>query len=241
MRILVTNDDGIQAEGLRHLVDFAKTIGDVIVAAPKTQQSAQSQAINLKTPIEVLPVQYEGAVEAYSIDSTPADCVRIALRGLYIECDIIFSGINCGWNLGADINYSATCGAIFEASFQSKKAVAFSASPEGLATAPRYLRNAWNFLCGNKLLDYNDIYNINFPDRAKGIRVTRQGGHFYEDDFVKNEDGLYVVKGINVYQNQNNPELDTDSVMSGYISVTPVSMDRTAKVYNGTKHFQIGF
>ena len=233
MRILVTNDDGIDSPGLAVLVRWASTVGDVVVAAPKEQQSGKSQSIELTKHIEVAKLNYEGALEAYTIDSTPSDCVRIALRGLNIPCDLIFSGINLGWNMGADINYSGTCGAIFEASFLGKKAIAFSCDVKTFAGAEQNLDRVYRYLMDNGLFQYNDIYNINFPDKAKGIRITRQGGHYYEDNFVLSDlkPGHYRADGFCVHENQHNGEVDTDAVVDGYISVTPLSLNRTSSSY----------
>ena len=115
MKILLTNDDGICAEGLKHLVKWAKTLGEVTVFAPKTQQSAKSHSINIHGTYEVTKTDIFGGIEAYSVDSTPADCVRVAVLGMKKQFDLVISGINCGPNLGADIHYSGTVAACFEA------------------------------------------------------------------------------------------------------------------------------
>ena len=114
MRILITNDDGISAEGIRVLCQWAKTKGEVTVVAPKVEQSGKSHAIDFTRPIEIKRVELMDGVEAYSMDSSPADCVRFAVLGMMGKFDIIFSGINRGFNLGKDIVYSGTAGAIFE-------------------------------------------------------------------------------------------------------------------------------
>ena len=102
MRILLTNDDGIDAPGLRALADWASTIGDVTVSAPKVQQSGKSHAINIYTPFEIKKTDYDGVDEAYSVDSTPADCVRWGTIGLKRQYDLIMSGVNKGLNMGED-------------------------------------------------------------------------------------------------------------------------------------------
>ena len=230
MRFLITNDDGIESAGLTVLSRWARTVGDVVIVAPKTQQSAKSQSIELSRHIEVQKVNYENGIEAYSVDSTPADCVRIALRGLQIQCDVILSGINFGWNIGSDIIYSGTCGAIFEASFMGKKGIAFSSNVHSYESAEENLGRVYNFILNNGLFSYNDIYNVNFPDRVKGIRVTRQGGHYYEDNFLPSEllQGHYKVDGFCAHDNKHDHEIDTDAVTDGYISVTPLTLDRTS-------------
>ena len=112
MKILLTNDDGIDAEGLRVVADWAKNLGHVTVCAPKVQQSGKSHAINIYTPFEIKKVDYEGADEAYAVDSSPADCVRFGTIGLGRHYDLVLSGVNKGLNMGEDIMYSGTAGAI---------------------------------------------------------------------------------------------------------------------------------
>ena len=98
MRILITNDDGILAPALPHLVEWAKKLGEVMVVAPKVEQSGKSHAIDFTRPIEIKKVDLFGDVVAYSMDSTPADCVRFAVLGLKEKFDLVLSGINRGFN-----------------------------------------------------------------------------------------------------------------------------------------------
>ena len=126
MRILVTNDDGINSEGLKILVEFAKTLGKVVVVAPKFEQSAKSHALSIKGKIECLEVDKGFNVPTYSVDSTPADCVRSAHYGLEEKFDYVFSGVNKGYNVGEDIMYSGTVAAATEAATLGKKSIAFS-------------------------------------------------------------------------------------------------------------------
>ncbi|MBP5230319.1 MAG: 5'/3'-nucleotidase SurE [Clostridia bacterium] len=234
MRILVTNDDGIRSPGLSTLVQWARTIGDVTVVAPKEQQSGKSQSIDLINHIEVSRIEYPGVEFAYSVDSTPSDCVRIATRGLHIQSDLVLSGVNHGWNMGADINYSGTCGAIFEASFLGMRAIAFSCNVHSFDPAASNFDYVYRYITENGLFRYNDIYNVNFPDVVKGIRITRQGGHYYEDNFLPSEEkpGHYFADGFCVHENNHDSLVDTDAVVDGYISVTPLSLDRTAHSFH---------
>src|SRR5690606_763523 len=133
MKILITNDDSIRARGLWELARLSKKYGDVKVLAPAFEQSGKSHAINIHAGIRMEKYAHED-IEAYSFDSTPADCVRVACFGLAWDFDIVFSGINCGLNLGEDIFYSGTCAAATEAALLGKKAVAFSAAGRNLST-----------------------------------------------------------------------------------------------------------
>ena len=115
MRILITNDDGINAKGLLPLAQWAQRLGDVTVIAPKVEQSGKSHGIEIHKAFEVKKVDFAPGIEAYSVDSTPADCVRIAILGMKKQFDLVISGINRGLNIGRDTIYSGTVGAIFEA------------------------------------------------------------------------------------------------------------------------------
>ena len=228
MRILITNDDGIEALGIQLLVEWAKKLGDVTVVAPKVEQSGKSHSIELIHPIEVLNRSDLYRVEAYSVDSTPADCVRFAILGLNRRYDLVFSGINRGANLGKDIVYSGTVGAIFEAAALNHKAIALSTFPDTLEAASNYLDMAYDFVVKNDLLDKNPIYNINIPAKAEGVKITRQGRSYFSDEFEPIGNNLYRQKGY--YTPDNDPEdieLDAVAVNKGLISITPMQNDRT--------------
>ena len=135
MRILITNDDGVFAEGIRLLAEWAKKLGEVTVVAPKREQSGKSHAINFTEPMEIKRVDLMDGVEAYSCDSTPADCVRYGIAGLNRTYDLVLSGINRGVNLGVDMIYSGTVAAIFEAAYWNHNALAFSTYPDAAGDA----------------------------------------------------------------------------------------------------------
>ena len=127
LKILITNDDGINNIGIRLLANWAKQYGEVTVIAPKVEQSAKSHAIDIRGAFEIKKVPFMEGVEAYSVDSTPADCVRFGVIGLKQKYDLVLSGINKGVNVGDDIVYSGTCAAVFEAARMGLKGIAFSA------------------------------------------------------------------------------------------------------------------
>ena len=230
MRILITNDDGIEALGIKLLVEWAKKLGEATVVAPKVEQSGKSHGIELHKPIEVLDRRDLYGVEAYSVDSTPADCVRFGVLGMKRKYDLILSGINNGANLGKDIVYSGTVGAIFEAAAVDHKAIALSTIPDALEDAAKYLDTVYDFITENKLLDMNPIYNINIPKVANGVKITRQGRSFFSDEFVPIGNNLYTQKGFYTPdKDQNDVTLDAVAVNRGFISITPMQNDRTAK------------
>ena len=227
MKILVTNDDGIDGEGLKILATWAKKLGEVTVSAPKKQQSAKSHAINFHDHIEVHKVDYLDGVTAYVVDSTPVDSVRFATLGLADnDYDLILSGINKGFNIGEDILYSGTVGNVFEASLRNYKGIAFSTDPSDFAEATRRLDEIYAYFVKYDLLAHNDIYNVNIPLNSRGIKWTMQGGAYFTDEFVKIDETHYHQEGHSIYKLNDDFTLDTDAVMNGYISITPMSTRR---------------
>lgn len=227
MRILITNDDGVFAEGIRVLCEWAKTKGEVTVVAPKVEQSGKSHAIDFTRPIEIKKVDLMDGVEAYSMDSTPADCIRYAVLGMKGKFDIVFSGVNRGFNLGKDIVYSGTAGAIFEGGRLGIPGIAFSTQPDTFDGAKKYLDTAYDFIIENGLLDKNMLYNVNIPNTDGKIRITKQGGIYFHDEFKYLGDDMWEQTGYIINDNEGDPNLDTDSVRDGFISITPLVSGRT--------------
>lgn len=228
MKILITNDDGIEAPGIKLLVDWAKKLGEVTVVAPKVEQSGKSHGIELMKPMEVLKRDIFDGIEAYSVDSTPADCVRYGVRGLKRDYDLVLSGINRGANLGKDIVYSGTVGAILEATVWDIKAIAVSTFPDSLEAAALHLDETYDYVTRNSLFDYNPIYNINIPANAKGVKITRQGRSCYTDEFASVGENMYRQVGVYVPDDDmTDLTLDAVAALNGYISITPMRSDRT--------------
>lgn len=228
MRILITNDDGINAVGIRLLAEWAKKLGEVTVVAPKTEQSGKSHAIDFIHPTEIKRVPFLDGVTAYSMASTPADCVRFGIIGLEQEYDLVLSGINCGVNVGVDIVYSGTVGAIFEAAKLNTRAIAFSSFPDGMEEASGYFDAVYDYICEKKLLDEAPIYNVNIPKEVKGIRVTCQGSQYFSDRFVKQDGDIYIQVGGPIPDDYpDDLNRDTVAIHNGYISVTPLLFSRT--------------
>lgn len=227
MKILVTNDDGINAEGIKLLATWAKKLGEVTVSAPSVQQSAKSHAINIHDHIEIRKVDnYIDGVVAYEVGSTPVDSVRFATLGLNAHYDLVLSGVNRGFNIGEDISYSGTVGNVFEAALRNCKGIAFSTDYRSFDEAEKWLDRIWEYFTQHDLLKHNGIYNVNIPLEAKGIKWTKQGGAYFTDEFIEVGDGKYSQEGYSVYQYGADFTLDTDAVMNGYVSVTPMSIRR---------------
>ena len=231
LKILITNDDGIDGIGLRLLAEWAKQYGEVTVVAPKREQSAKSHAIDIRGAFEIKKVPFMDGVEAYSVDSTPADCVRYGVIGLKRKYDLVLSGINRGVNVGDDIVYSGTCAAVFEAARLGMYGIAFSAFFEGQEAASRHFDKAYKYILENDLFSQNLIYNVNIPDEPIGTRMTYQGSVYYSDEFVPDEaagENMYRQVGEQVFDEEpNDLNRDTVAIHAGYISVTPLMATRT--------------
>ena len=227
MNILITNDDGIRSPVLPLLAKWAQKLGSVTVCAPKVEQSGKSQAINFTHEIEITEVEIAPGIMGYQVDSTPADCVRFGVHGLKKQYDLVISGINRGYNLGDDIVYSGTCGAVFEGARMGIDGLALSSDIGNLLDAPMSLDMIWEFVQTHQLYAHNKVYNVNIPPNPNGIRVTKQGGMYYCDTFVHTNGHLYVQSGDIRKDTGSDPYSDINTVRAGVISVTPLITTRT--------------
>ncbi len=233
MRILVVNDDGIGSAGICCLADLAMQLGEVWVAAPEGQCSAMSHRISVYGAINVkrendFPVR---GVRAYRIGGTPADCVKVALDHLMPEKpDLVFSGINHGYNVGVDILYSGTVGAAMEALVNGIPAMAFSSDDNRDRRVPdRYLIPVVKDLLSREI-GGNQIWNINFPSGdprdVKGILRDRLicPKSAYETVYTPLEgQGEDVKLAVSSIRQSEAPEgTDMAAVFGGYISIGKV-------------------
>ena len=227
MRILIVNDDGMQAVQLPNLIRWAKKLGEVTTFVPKFEQSGKSHSFEMRRDIEVKQVELEPGITIWSVDSTPADCVRVAVLAKHMEFDLVISGVNRGLNMGRDIMYSGTCAAAYEAVNLGIPAIALSTSFENYPRATEELDRVWDFFQRKRLMEVNDLYNVNIPGNPKGFRITRQGGPYYSDDFPCVGENLYRPTGKPVWEDAGDDTLDTDATKHGYITITPLQLDRT--------------
>lgn len=204
MKILITNDDGIYAKGLERLVAVAQRFGEVYVVAPDNQCSAMSMRLTLRKPMKL--VKYDYPIEnviAYSLGGTPVDCVKVALSHIMKEKpDIVFSGINFGYNTGYDTLYSGTIGAAMEALLQGVPAIAFSAEANGCyEVVDEYIFQIIKELISNPP-EKNEIYSVNFPgcklSELKGIveDVSLSDKQIYVDHYYEETlpDGTITIE-----------------------------------------------
>ena len=228
MKILITNDDGINAPGIKLLANWAKKLGEVTVVAPKVEQSAMSHAIDFINPQEIKRVDFLDGVTAYSMSSTPADCVRFGVLGLQDKFDLVLSGINYGVNVGQDIVYSGTVAAVFEAARLGVKGIAFSTFPHSQKEAAEYFDMAYDYIVSQNLFDETLIYNVNIPDEVEDIRITCQGSHYFSDGFVHDGGDMYHQEGEPVPDVcPDDLNRDTVAILNKTISVTPLIYTRT--------------
>ena len=240
-KILITNDDGIASDGLMRLAKEAAKWGEVWVVAPDSQRSAASHSLTIDVPLDVTPVDWnlEG-VHAFSCTGLPSDCVRLGCK--YImpeEPDVVFSGINNGFNVGTDIQYSATVGAAFDAAMGGYPAIAFS---EGFtfderqrdadhAVTKTYLPKVVEELLNEDLVP-GVVINVNFPDcpleECGGILRNRRAsmGNPYIDTYrlrEERQDGTrrYTIHWID--RNYADEGTDLRALLDGFVSIGVVN------------------
>ena len=228
-KILITNDDGIDSDGLIRLVKVAMEFGEVWVVAPQSQRSAMSHSITLRHSIEAWEVDFPiPGVHAYACDGTPADCVRIGVLNIVPgKPDHVFSGINYGYNVGSDLQYSATAGAAFEASFQKIHTIAFSEDADEMhEVTDEYIKDIMGDLL-DKPLEINQIWNVNFPScRLKDCKGILKGrtvstDEFYKDRYLEKKVSSgkisYMVEGIRNYEASQGTDLR--AILDNYVSI----------------------
>lgn len=240
MNILIANDDGIFAEGIMHLTNALSQVADVYVCAPTTQKSACGHGITIHDTIKVEEVEYDNAKMAFSIDGTPADCVKIGLellRGKGVDIDMVFSGINLGGNMGTDVLYSGTVSAAIEGALCGKPSVALSVN----SLKPVHFDTAMKLAVKATKLDYKNldkemIININVPnlpeEDIRGVKIIGLGVREYEEWFqiMDSDDGHnhYKYSGRPVFRDDYGSDTnDIGASQAGYATVTPLHYDLT--------------
>ncbi|MDR3295486.1 MAG: 5'/3'-nucleotidase SurE [Clostridiales Family XIII bacterium] len=234
MNILLTNDDGIHAEGIRKLAEALQEIGNLYVFAPSEQKSGCGHGLTLTAPITVKETEFPGAVRAAAVGGTPTDCVKIGLKLLHeagVQIDIVYSGVNQGGNLGTDTLYSGTVSAAIEGLLCGKPAVAVSVDarePKHYETACRLAVKAGRLPPGTQ--GAGTALNINAPDlppdRVKGVRVTRLGLREYEEWFQEAPGG-YRYSSRPLLRESLSEDCDVAASAKGYATITPLHYDLT--------------
>ncbi len=232
MNILVVNDDGYEALGIKVLVDALKPFGNIYVSAPKNHQSGMSQAITIRRRIETFfddPIP--GSIETLVVDGTPADATRLGLKLFDVDFDLVVSGINFGANIAKDVLYSGTVAAAMEAKILGVDAIAISAPTIHLAYLKEETTQLMDEIIETEIYKGDGILNINFPkatyQKPLGVKITRQGLRLQYAEFVKSEKpDVYHIKG-SMINYQEHEDSDVVAFDEGYISITPLQFDRT--------------
>jgi 5'-nucleotidase len=238
-RILISNDDGIHAPGLKLLEEVAgRLCPDVWVVAPSEEQSGASHSLTLRRPLRI----HKLGPKRFAVDGTPTDCVLLAIKHIMKDerPTLVLSGINGGGNLGEDITYSGTVAAAMEATLLDVPAVALSQHWERngenelrWATAEAYAGEVITQLCSSPW-PRNTLINVNFPDvpvaDVRGVRVAKQGRRKVGDNLSERID----PRGVPYYwigpmrdQAPNQPGTDIKAALEGWVTVTPVFLDFT--------------
>ena len=239
MRILLTNDDGIRAEGLAKLTKVASEFGEVKLVAPDRERSACGHAMTLRDPLRVKQLEIEGC-EAYEVNGLPVDCVNVGLAVAWPNgCDLILSGINNGPNLGFDVTYSGTVAGAMEGTINGIRSISISmcvfteGAPYHFETGVQWLRENLSMLLKLPLNDLSFL-NINIPAIASaeiiGHKFVGMGRRVYQDRVERREDPwgrTYYWQGGVVVMRPEEADTDVWAVTNGYVSVTPVSLDWT--------------
>jgi len=237
--ILITNDDGIDADALPPLADALSRLGDVDIIVPERNWSGASHSITLFRPLRVRPTKLRGGQPAYMTDGSPTDCVRLAVLGfLRHRPDLVVSGINRGANMGDDITYSGTVAAAMEGLLSSIPSIAISIGAFGGDTDYGPAASFAALLAKNILargFSSDALLNVNVPalprERITGVEVTRLGKRNYRDQLVERLDPYgepYYWVGGPAVAGDAEPGTDVAALRQSKISVTPIYLDLTS-------------
>lgn len=228
-KILITNDDGIDSDGIKRLAQAALKFGEVWVVAPDGQRSAMSHSLTLREAIDVYPYDFPvPGVHAYAASGKPADCVRIGTLNIVPgKPDLVLSGINYGYNCASDIQYSATAGAAFEGAFQKIQTIALSEGASDCHEVTDYYLEQIIEELMDASLSYGQIWNVNFPQcplsECKGILRDRTVSHgaFYKDAYTEEtlENGGIRYRVDGHYNEDAEAGTDFRAIVDGYVSI----------------------
>lgn len=246
--ILITNDDGYFAPGLKALIETVSSMGDLLIIAPETGASGMSHAITIKNPLRATKLEAEDGFTFYKINGTPADCVKLGLNQLAKKTpDLILSGINHGANSSISIVYSGTMGGAIEGNLNDIPAIGISLCSHSMNADFGLVKKYCAAIIKSALekgLPNNTCLNINFPDidenSFKGLKVCRQAKGVWREEYEKRTDPhggtYYWLTGA--FENQENGATDTDewALANNYASIVPVKIDFTD--YKSLKELQ---
>ena len=231
-KILITNDDGIDAPGIKHLWNALKNIADITIIAPATEQSAVGLSITLRSPLRLQKIDWPEDAAVWSVSGTPADCVKLGLSVVLKEKpDLVVSGINRGSNAGRNVLYSGTVGGAIEGALRDIPGVAFSCVDmlqPNYESTEKYIPYIVQHVLDHKL-PLGTILNVNFPPKSleiKGLKLVRQGREFWTENpsqrFHPVEGHAYYWLGAKLVQFDEEEDTDISWLQHGYITAVPV-------------------
>lgn len=237
MKILLSNDDGIYAPGMQALYSALRDLGEITIVAPDSQRSASSNAITLHDPIRIKKVQLFDACPAYAVSGTPADCVKLAIRSLLpTPPDLVISGINLGPNIGNCVLYSGTVSAATEGTMLGFPSMAVSLSTffDPIWDTAAYFTRKLALALYERGMPNNVLLNANVPnlplEKIRGIKVTRMGTLRFEEEFDERQDphgNTYYWLNGSLATEPGDPDTDIYAIENGFVSITPIGLDRT--------------
>ena len=250
MKILVTNDDGIDAAGIAALKKSLSEIGEVTIIAPRYEQSAVGHGITMHTPLRVHEYYKNGVFFGYAVEGTPADCIKIGIRNILKESpDLVVSGINHGSNTAINIIYSGTVSGAREAAIMDVPSIAISVANHAVKDF-NYAGKVANLLAlkiKEHGLPLGTLLNVNVPDipesEIAGILVTKQGKSKWDDVYEKRTDpagrDYYWLTG-DMMKADSDIEFDQAAIGKNYVTVTPIHFDLTDyETYKKMKNWNI--
>lgn len=233
-RILITNDDGIEAPGIKHLWNALVDACDVSIVAPSSEKSGAGLGITLRDPLHVQKVAWDKKTPAWKVTGTPADCVRMGLSViLEHKPDLIVSGINRGSNSGRNVLYSGTVGGAIEGVLRNVPGIAFSCedfdNPD-YALAEKYVLSLVNYMLAHPL-PRGTLMNVNFPTSSeiKGLKMASQGRGFWvesPDQRMHPEGRPYYWLGGKWHHQDEHEDSDVALLKQGYITAVPIHVDQ---------------
>jgi 5'-nucleotidase len=243
MRILVTNDDGIQSPGIAALAQALAAVGDVWVVAPDRERTAVAHAVTLHKPLRV----HQVAPRTYTVNGTPVDCVNLALLKIMPKLPaLVVSGINKGVNLGDDVMYSGTVSAAMEGTILGVPSLAVSQEGQGafrFDVGATYAARVARLVLDQGLPD-ETLLNVNIPDRAqskiRGVRITCLSRRRFHNPIIEKLDPhgrkYYWIAGKRISWSRSQ-DADHEAVEDGYVSITPIRLDMTH--HGVVEHFRV--
>jgi 5'-nucleotidase len=237
MRILLTNDDGVQSPGLKAVADALAPEHDVTVIAPDRNWSTSGHNRTLDRPLRVTEVDMGEGYTAYATDGAPSDCVALAVLGFLKDGpELVVSGINSGNNMGDDITYSGTVAAAMEGIIFGVPSIAVSMDtrPDWLVEVGAQFVARLVQQVSERGLEQDILLNVNIPnlshDEIRGVRITTLGRRIYNDQLVKREDprgrAYYWITGSDI-RSEGGEDSDVVALDNNYVSITPIHLDMT--------------